>query len=168
MLQTLTNEAPAKRTQVIRYAKGEALALIEQHGIDRILERYSNGETLAEIAQSIQISAQSLTAYVNRSAYALDYACAKDCHAEAWADRGWKTLQMEGEDVDSATVNRARYKEQHCRWRAGIASSRYSEKQSVELSGPNGSPIAQSVVHVFVPANGRDVVNTIDGETLDK
>jgi hypothetical protein len=168
MLQTI--DEPTKRTASIRAAHGEAMALLERYGIDSLLDRYSNGETLTDIARALYVNVKTLTAFVNRFAQASEYAHAKECHAEAWADRGWNTLQAgENEVLDSASVNLKRYKEQHCRWRAGIANSRYSEKQSVELSGPNGGPIqAQSVVTVYIPANTRDVVHEVDGETLDK
>jgi len=169
MLQTIESKQRRVANKRAPYQRGEALAIIERTGIDSILDRYANGESLTAIANTLRVSARSLMAYVNQVAHASDYAHARECHAEAWANLGWGSVQMDGEVVDSATVNRARHKEQHCRWRAGIASSRYNEKQAVELSGPNGGPIqAQSIVTVYIPANTRDVVNTVDGETLDK
>ena len=85
--------------------------------------------------------------------------------AESWLDRGWQELQ-DAEGKDTAAVQLARHREQHCRARAAIANPRYSDKAAIELTGPNGGPIqSQHAVIVYIPDNGRD--DPIDGATCD-
>ena len=158
----LTVESNAQDT---RYYSPRALAnkqALDAVGIDTILERVSDGHTLRQIASDIGVAHTVLIAYIDRFAAPEQYARARQESAEAWADRGWQCLQLGDEEIDAARVNLARYKEQHCMRRAGIANPRYSEKQQVELTGANGGPV-QSLVTVYVPANGRDE-RVIDAE----
>ena len=135
---------------------------LERAGAEEILDRIRAGETQTDIAAALGVSRQALTRYMSEHVDSVEFARARAESAEYWADRGWQCLQ-EAKGTDAAAVNLARYMEQHCMRRAGIVNARYSEKQSVELSGPNGGPIqAQSVVTVYVPQNNRDAGQTID------
>lgn len=152
-------------TPVANTAQGRkparAFDKLDAAGLERILDRVRDGQTAKAIAADIGVSQSMFWAWLDRiSAHDL-YTRARADSAEAWAERGLAAIET-CDDTNSASVNKARYLESHCRWRAGIANSRYSEKQQVELTGANGGPV-QSLVTVYVPANGREE-RVIDAE----
>jgi len=148
--QETTSSVPAESA---RTANRRAL---DNAGVETILDKIRAGDTQTEIAAALGVSRQALIRYLAENVDADKYTRARIESAESWADRGWECLQTAREG-DSAAVNLARYMEQHCMRRAGIVNARYSEKQSVELSGPNGGAIqTQSQVLVYVPHNSRD------------
>ena len=133
--------------------------------LQTILMRIADSESLTDIARDIGIKPWDLSAILHAPACHDDYMRAKEYAAEAWAARGYECLLMDGQEINSATVQRARYLESHCRWRAGVLNTRYSERQQVEVSGRDGAPLPAAQVVVYLPDNGRGRV--IDGETLD-
>jgi hypothetical protein len=105
----------------------------------------------------------SLNRYLNEPSRKEEAEAAKLNSAESWLDRGTESLE-DARGKDSVAVQWARAYEQHCARRAAIRNPRYSDRQSVELSGPDGGPIAsQPSVVVYVPHNGRDG-NIIESE----
>lgn len=134
-----------------------AQMVLDKIGVDGLLERVANGDSLQQIGASLGMSRMAVSEYLDRFADSGAYARARKDAAEAWAERAWQCLQLRDEEIDMPRVNLARHKEAHCMKRAAIADARYSDKASVELTGANGGPIqSASLVTVYIPANGRD------------
>jgi len=162
-----TAEQEERRTDNnARRRRGESLALTERYGMDKVLERVSQGDSVIAIARDVGIPARTLYNHLESLDIAADYKRARDLSAETWAERGWQCLQLPEDKIDPARVQLAWRKESHCMKRAGIANARYADKANVEVSGPNGGPIQQAVVHVYLPDNGRDA-KLIEGETSE-
>jgi len=139
-----------------RKRSSAALARIENESFPEILSRIRAGESQSEIAQGLGVHVATLNRYLNDAERAIETDAAKRDSAEAWLDRAMAELEQ-AKGKDNAEVTRAKAVAQECARRAGIRNPRYSEKQQVELSGPDGGPVPQAPsVVVYLPANHRD------------
>jgi transcriptional regulator with XRE-family HTH domain len=151
-------DLPANKLIAARPGKRSSTALgkIESESFPAILGRIRAGESQAEIAKSLGVHVATLNRYLNDADRVLETDAAKRDSAEAWLDRGMSELES-AKGGDNAEVTRAKAVAQECARRASIRNPRYSEKQQVELSGPDGGPVPQAPsVVVYIPNNGRD------------
>lgn len=137
---------------------------------------------LTELANRANVSAAAAAAGVDRatpyrwreadSRFAEAWDSAVDVavdglEAEAWrrAHIGWdEPVYQRGEEV--GTVRR--YSDQlMITLLKGHRPERYKDRSSTELSGPGGAPLAQGLVQIYLPGNGRDVeVEETAGEAV--
>jgi transcriptional regulator with XRE-family HTH domain len=109
--------------------------------LEAILARIEEGDSQAEIARDLGVSASVLSGFLNREENAERSARARQASAEAWLDKGLavisSSLPRRG-DVDPAA---ARAYAQECARRAAIRNPAYRDKVDQTVSGPNGGPI---------------------------
>jgi len=161
-IQSAQIEAQRTVSPTISPDKAPALAKLQTLGADELCSMVESGMTMAEIARSLEVSPAAIYKAMDRFGWREQIARAMEQSAEAWLDRGLEAIAG-ADESSNAAVNKWRYFAIECARRAGVRNARYSERQSVELSGPNGGPIqAQSVVTVYVPQNNRDAGQTID------
>ncbi len=132
-------------------------ARIEHFGFDGILDSIRAGKSQSEIAKSLGVHCATLTRFLREDderARRTDRAMADS--AEAWLDRGLEAIE-EARGGDTAEVQRVRIFAQECARRAAIRNPRYSERNQIELSGPDGRPvqIQPVAVSIYLPSNGR-------------
>ena len=135
----------------MRKGNSPAKEAIDLVGIDAICERIEAGETYSEIAQSIGVSVGALYSWLNEDTERYDASVrARTSSAEAWLDRGLKTIAgslLKSGDIDPSA---ARAYAQECARRAAIRNPQYSERKNVELSGDPDRPIVHKVVEEVV------------------
>jgi hypothetical protein len=129
---------------------------LEREGIESLCGRIRAGETMRKISSSLNIDVAALHRYLRAPENTLATDMALRDSAEALLDCGLQTL-IDAAGKDNAEVTRAKAIAQEYARRAAIRNPRYSDRQNVELSGPDGGPItSQAAVVVYVPHNGRD------------
>src|SRR5437867_3855721 len=118
-----------------------ARAALERTGLDQILARIRAGESQREIADSLQVDVSTLNRFLRSNAERAEATrAAMTESAEAWLDRGLRELEQ-AKGQDNAEMTRVRAVAMECARRAAIRNPRYSDKQQVELSGPDGGPM---------------------------
>lgn len=111
-----------------------------KYDLEEIWSRIESGDSQAEIAKDLGITHGRLSQILNKDEETANRSArAREMSAEAWLDRGLRTL--EEAPADSNEIARARAIAQECARRAAIRNPRYSEKRVHEVSGPNGGPI---------------------------
>lgn len=113
---------------------GEAIAKLDELGLDAICERIANGESLTQIAKGVGVAVGSLCSWIGnphvpeRSSRARE---ARVASAEVWYDKGLDYLLDENMEV-----SRARELALHCRKKAAVLKpSEFGEKIKVEGDG---------------------------------
>lgn len=109
-----------------------------------ICERIANGETLVSVCEDKAMPTRS-TVYlwtVEHEAFSDMYAKARQQCADAWFENAIGIATAADCAVDPKVVPGARLHVDTLKWAAAKLRPRaYSERQQVELSGPNGGPI---------------------------
>jgi hypothetical protein len=110
-------------------------------GIDAICARIECGESQAEIARSLELSAATLSTWLNQPERAERSARAREMSAEAWLDRGLEAIESALSKTGTVDASAAKAFAQECARRAALRNPRYVDKTAHEHSGPGGGPL---------------------------
>ncbi len=125
-----------------------ARELLDGIGIDALCERIEAGESIREIAEAEAISEGAIRFWlkqptdddITRSARAT---ASRTISAESWRERGRRYL-IEAKSVPWE-ITRAHHLEQHCAREAACRDpARYGDKQHLEHTGKDGTPLIPS------------------------
>jgi hypothetical protein len=147
----------------VRLGNDVAFRMCADQGDTELLDRVANAESIADIAESIGVSANALLHYLKRDvASRAAYESARRNSAEAWSDRATRTVESGLECKTMAAIQARRHLAAEYVRRAALVDRSYSERSQLDVV----ATVAAAVTHIYLPDNGR--ARVIDGETLDK
>lgn len=115
-------------------APAEVKSKLEAEGFDKVLSRIEGGESMSEIAGTLDVAVSVLWRWLRsteeRSARVDE---AQRESAAGWLDRGLRTLER-ASTASKAGVQKARAIEQHCARRAAILNPKFRDNVAVEAT----------------------------------
>lgn len=123
----------AKGPKKGKRANGDARAIVERN-VEAILEMVSDGMTLHEIGEMLEVSRSRISSYFNEADDDLKarYAMAKTTGGEALAERSVAEVRKPAFDLVDAKM--AELRASRAAWLAGKLNPVYGDKQQIDLN----------------------------------
>ena len=118
---------------------------LEEMGIEAIAGRIEAGETMSEIARSLQINISTLSRWLRLGDNEQVSARAREASAEAWLDRGLETVASALDKQSGIDASAAKAYAQECARRAALRNPKYIEKTAHDISGTLSLSIADAI-----------------------
>ena len=132
--------------------KRHTMTQFSQELFDTICERIADGESVRKISLDDDMPCQTtfFKWLANDEVAAQQYTRAREAQADALAN---DIVDIADTEADPA---KARVRIDARKWMAGKLKPKvYSEKHSIEHSGPNGGPIVQQVERIIIDPKGN-------------